>query len=203
MSRVCALVSGGLDSAALIARALEEGDEVHPLFVRCGFVWERAELHAIRRQLRALRGPRLKPLAVVDASGLCRWPEHWSHGAPGTPAADSPWDSVYLPGRNLLLIVCAATYCRRRRVGRIQLGTLKGNPFADATTSFRRAAGLVAGASYGLRLKVEAPFSLWTKGRVARRWPELVPLSFSCLRPRGLRACGRCSKCEERLLEAA
>jgi len=203
MSRVCALVSGGLDSAALMARFLEAGDEVHPLFVRCGFVWERAELAAIRRQLHALRSPRLRPLFVVDARGLCRWPEHWSHGAPGTPAADSPWDSVYLPGRNLLLILCAATYARRRGVGRIALGTLKGNPFADATPAFRRAAAKVAGASYDTKLSVEAPFSRWSKGRVARRWPALIPLAFSCLRPRGMRACGRCSKCEERRLETA
>jgi len=203
MSRVCALVSGGLDSAALVARLLERGDEVHPMYVRCGFVWESAELRALRRQLRAMRTPRLKRLAVADARSLCRWPGHWSRGGSDAPSARAAWDSVYLPGRNLLLIVCAADFCRQRRIGRVALGTLRGNPFADATPEFRRLAGRVAGASYGLKLRVEAPFARWPKRRVARRWPALARLSFSCLRPRGVRACGGCSKCAERRLESS
>lgn len=192
------LIGGGLDSASAAARALERGDEVHPLYVRCGFVWERAELAWVRRQMRALKSPRLKPLATMDARDLCRWPGHWSRGGAGAPAADSAWDAVYLPGRNFLLFACAASHCRRTGASRIVVGTLKGNPFRDATESFRRRAAALLADSYDIPLTIEAPFARWTKRRVARRWPELAALSFSCIRPRGLRPCGRCTKCAER-----
>ena len=40
----------------LVAERLRRGWEVHPLYVRSGFIWEKAELHWLRRLLRALRG---------------------------------------------------------------------------------------------------------------------------------------------------
>jgi 7-cyano-7-deazaguanine synthase len=203
VSRVCVLLSGGLDSAAAVALALERGDEAHPLYVRCGFVWERAELKWVARQLKALKSPRLKPLTVMDARDLCRWPGHWSLGGKGAPDAASAWDEVYLPGRNFLLFACAASYCRRTGVRRVAIGSLLGNPFADATPSFRRRAARLASDSYGIPLRFEAPFARWKKSRVARRWPALSKLAFSCISPRGLEPCGRCTKCAERRLEAA
>lgn len=203
MSRVCVLIGGGLDSAAAVARALERGDEVHPLYVRCGFVWERAELRWVARQMKALKSPRLKPLFVMGARDLCRWPGHWSRGGAGAPDEDSAWDAVYLPGRNFLLFACAASYCRRTGVRRVAIGTLRGNPFPDATPLFRRRTAALVRDSYGVTLSFEAPFSRWSKARVARRWPRLAELAFSCISPRGLSPCGKCTKCAERRLETA
>ena len=81
----------------------------------------------------------------------------------------------------------------------IALGTLKGNPFGDATPRFFR--DMAACLSQALRrpIRVLAPLRWLTKPQLIRATPN-VPwaLTFSCLRPRGRRHCGRCNKCAER-----
>lgn len=199
--KVCLLVSGGLDSAALLAELLSRGREVHPLYVRCGMVWEEAELFWLRRQLRALAGPRLRPLCVVQAPMAPLLAPHWSLTGRRVPPAGSPWDSVHLPGRNLLLLSEAGILCWRRGLRTIALAVLKGNPFLDARPAFFKAMEAALRESLGVRLSVTAPYRLLSKREVGRRVPALPwALTFSCLKPRGLRPCGGCSKCEERSL---
>src|SRR5207245_1971332 len=65
--RICVLASGGLDSAVLLG-TLARRHAVHPLYVRCGLAWERAEQRLLARFLAALRarhGRRVAPLAPV------------------------------------------------------------------------------------------------------------------------------------------
>ena len=47
MDKISILASGGLDSSVLIAK-LADGAEVYPIYVRCGFKWEDAELAGLR-----------------------------------------------------------------------------------------------------------------------------------------------------------
>src|SRR5207244_1528048 len=113
--RICVLASGGLDSAVLLG-TLARGHAVHPLYVRCGLAWERAEQRLLARFLAALHARR--GLAVR---------------ALGTPVA------------------------------------------------------------------IRAPFRHLEKAAVIRRGRDLpLALTLSCARPRGLRHCGRCTKCAER-----
>ena len=59
------LASGGLDSAVLLG-TLARRHVVHPLYVRCGLAWERAEQRLLARFLaapRARHGRRVAPLA--------------------------------------------------------------------------------------------------------------------------------------------
>lgn len=197
--RVCVLTSGGVDSAALMADLLKQGREVHPLFIRCGFRWEKAELYWLRRVLRALACPRLKPLAQVEASMNGLLAGHWSMSGRGVPAAGSSWDSVYLPGRNLILLSYAALFCRRRKIPAISIAVLKGNPFSDAAPAFLRRMEAAATAALGSPIRIEAPYRAKTKEAVARRLrASTIAQTFSCLNPRGVRPCGACSKCEER-----
>ena len=202
---ICALASGGVDSCALVADLLRRGREVHPLYVRCGYLWERAELHALRRYLRALRSPRLKTLTVVEAPMRGLVPaNHWALTGRGTPPAGAAWTDVYLPGRNLALITTAALFCSARGIATLALALLKGNPFSDAGPRFRRGLSQVLRLSMRGAQRVTAPYSRLTKEQVLRRAPGApLHLSLSCLRPRGLRPCGSCSKCAERELALA
>jgi 7-cyano-7-deazaguanine synthase len=195
---VVILASGGVESAALLARALERGDRVHPLFVRCGFWWEDVELHWLKRQLRAL--PDVLPLAVADARAFAGVSKgHWAVGDRRPPGARAAYDSVYLPGRNLTLLACAAALCASRKIHRAAIGSMKGNPFRDAKPSFFKTMEKAALDSFGVRLRVEAPLRGMTKRQVVARWPDARwDLTFSCLRPKGFVHCGRCSKCAER-----
>jgi 7-cyano-7-deazaguanine synthase len=203
VKRVCVLASGGVDSAVLLGERLSRGDEVFPLYVRCGLRWEEAELLWLRRYLRALsrrRWPgKLRPLTVGSApvSPLLR--RHWSLNGRRVPSAKASWDSVYLPGRNLLLLTQAGMFCASRGISSVSLAVLEGNPFRDATSGFRRHMEGVLREALGRRIRVEAPYARLSKARVIRRVPGLpLHLTFSCLKPKDGAPCGRCSKCAER-----
>ncbi len=171
----------------------------HPVYVRFGFAWERAELAHLRRFLRAARLPRLRPLAVVDLPVADSYGRHWSvtgRGAPGTRSDDR---RMYLPGRNLLLLSRGALLCARLRAPVLALGTLGGNPFADASARFRGLMGRAASVALGTRIRVVAPFARTDKAGVLRQGRGLpLHLTFTCVAPRRGRHCGRCNKCAER-----
>lgn len=192
------LVSGGFDSAVLAGDLARRGFEVHPLYLAGGLRWEKAELHWLRRYLKAIASPGLKPLTVLDVPLRGVYGHHWSFSG-RVPAEGSAWDSVYLPGRNLILLSQAAAHCVPRGITTIAMAVLKGNPFKDATPAFRAAMARAFSEAFGRRVRVIAPYAALSKERVARRGRGLpLHLTLSCLAPRGLAHCGKCTKCEER-----
>jgi 7-cyano-7-deazaguanine synthase len=201
---IAVLMSGGLDSLVLAGELLASGREVHPIYVRAGFRWERAELHWIRRILRRLKDfGKLAPLCElrIPAAPMVG-PSHWSLTGRGVPGKRAAWDSVYLPGRNLVLLGEAGVLCAERGVAELALGVLRGNPFPDATPRFFTLMSRAISAALGRPLKVLAPYRATSKDAVVARGRRLglpLELAFSCLDPRGLRPCLRCSKCGERL----
>src|SRR5688572_30753714 len=130
------MLSGGLDSAVLAA---EEARTyvVHPVYVAAGLAWEEGEQRVIRQLLD--RPPfangrnRIQPLARLEFSMRDIYPEtHWAMtGRP--PAYDTPDEDVYLHGRNIALLSKAAVYAASRRISRIVVAPLAGNPFPDAS----------------------------------------------------------------------
>lgn len=198
----CVLASGGIDSCALVADYLRGGWTVHPLYVRCGFFWERAELHWLKRYLQDVRHPCLRPLTISDAPMSALLPRrHWAFTGVGTPQAGDAWESVYLPARNLVLLSQAALFCAGQAIPSVALATLKTNPFSDARPDFRAALRRVLALSLPRPPRLLAPYARLTKRQVVARVPG-APLAraFVCLRPIGLRECGRCGKCEEKRL---
>src|SRR5437867_5316020 len=209
------LLSGGLDSAVLLAEESAAGD-VQPVYISVGLAWERAERAAIDHLLsngglhRAL--PPLVSL-TVDMRDVYAT-SHWAvTGRP--PEYHTPDEDVYLPGRNVILLGKAAVFCAAARLDRIVLGTLGHNPFPDATPEFRSA--MAAALSLGLAhaLRIDAPYADLSKADVVRRGVRAgVPfeLTLSCMNPQGLtpgsdpgvrplslpQHCGTCSKCRER-----
>jgi 7-cyano-7-deazaguanine synthase len=200
--RCCVLASGGLDSAVLVG-VLARRYEVHPVYVRCGLVWERVERRWLGRFVAALRarpGLRVAPLVELSLPVAALYGRtHWSvsgHGVPGGRAATA---SNYLPGRNLLLASLGAVHCARHRIPRLALALLAGNPFPDATPRFLADFARLASRALGMPLSVEAPFRRLAKEAVIRRGHGLpLELTLSCARPAGDRHCGACTKCAER-----
>ncbi len=62
------LVSGGLDSAILLAESLDRHPAVWPLYIQFGLFWEKVELHHLRRFLDTVRAPALRSLTGRVAS---------------------------------------------------------------------------------------------------------------------------------------
>ena len=209
------LLSGGLDSAVLLADESEARD-VQPVYVSAGLAWEHAERMMLERLLSSGRfHARLPPLVslTVDMRDVYA-SSHWAvEGRP--PAYHTPDEDVYLPGRNVILLAKAAVYCATAHLDRLVLGTLAHNPFPDATADFRLAMARALSIGLGHSLEIDAPYAGRGKADVIRRGAELgVPfeLSLSCMSPRGLtqgsdpgvrplftpQHCGTCSKCRER-----
>jgi len=195
------LFSGGLDSAVLLARDLEDG-AVQPIHVRAGLAWEDAEGRAIARILATPRfAGRVAPAVTLTIDMRDVYPPtHWAvTGHP--PAYDTPDEDVYLEGRNIILISKAAVLCKRLGIERLALGLLSSNPFPDATPAFFDA--MARAMSLGLQhhFTIATPLSTMHKADVIRLGRTLgVPLelTLSCMNPSGDKPCGRCSKCRER-----
>ena len=193
------LVSGGLDSSILLGQLLERGRNIQPFYIRSGLIWQTAELQWLRSFLRAIAQPRLHPLMVLELPLVDLYANHWSVTGVGVPAADSPDEAVYLPGRNPLLIIKAALWCRLHGIHELALAPLASNPFADAGPEFFADFQAALNRATRGRVQLLRPFERHCKREVM--WlGQVYPLArtFSCIHPYGTLHCGRCNKCHER-----
>ena len=203
------LLSGGLDSAVLLAHEAERAS-VHPVYVSVGLAWERAE-EAMLDALLASRAfqKNVLPLARLEFSMRDVYaPTHWAiRGAP--PAYDTPDTDVYLAGRNLVFLTKAGVVASTLKASRIVLGTLSNNPFPDATPEFFGAMSRALSLGLAHPVAIDTPLAGMHKEDVIRLGSRLgVPFEFtlSCMNPQPQAAplaplpvhCGLCSKCRER-----
>src|SRR4051812_23451441 len=195
------LLSGGLDSAVLLADETTRG-ETQPIYIGAGLAWEAAERIVVTRLLDAppLRG---RTRALVSLSVDMRdvyAATHWSVTGQA-PAYHTPDEDVYLPGRNIILLSKAGVFCAAAGIDRIVIGTLDHNPFPDATPAFRESIARMLSLGLAHTLRVDAPYAASSKATVVRKGMTLgVPFEYtlSCMKPAGDTHCGTCSKCRER-----
>lgn len=198
-SSVGVLVSGGLDSAVLLVDLAQQYRKVYPLYVRQGLAWESVELYWLKRFLGQVRGPGLQPLRILELPMDDVYGAHWSTGKGKVPGARSNDREVFLPGRNLVLVLKAAIFSSQQRVSALALGSLGHNPFPDATPGFFRRWASVLCQGLGRPIRILAPYRRLSKVQVIRRVESLpFELTFSCIAPRGKKHCGCCNKCAER-----
>jgi 7-cyano-7-deazaguanine synthase len=221
MTKCAVLLSGGLDSAVLVAEEAAS-NEVQPVYVSVGLAWEAAERAIVARFLAgAALGDGVRPLVSLSVDMRDVYTAtHWAvEGRP--PGYHTPDEDVYLPGRNVILLGKAAVYCAAAHIERLVVGTLAHNPFPDATPAFRTAMARALSLGLAHEIQIDAPYSTVSKAEVIRRGAALgVPfeLTLSCMNPQ-LRIpnpesripnaqslipnpqslhCGTCSKCRER-----
>ncbi|MCE5229981.1 7-cyano-7-deazaguanine synthase [bacterium] len=200
---VVTLVSGGLDSLLFMADALAAGESILPVHVRQGALWEDAEAYALRNiliQFREKYGARAGSLIETRIEFPHDYPSRWAvDPSVAPPGADSSDDSVYLPGRNLALLLAGSLVAHAHGIPIIRIGTLDTNPFRDSADDFLRRFEDLFAAATGFNLKIEKPLAGRAKGQWMRSMADLpYILTVSCLRPEGLRHCGHCNKCAER-----
>lgn len=193
------LVSGGLDSAILLAELARGTAPIYPVYVRFGLIWEPAEERGLHRFLQALSAPIVQRLKVFEIPIGDLYGPHWSATGHETPGRDSPDAAVFLPGRTLLLFSQVAIWCHLRQIPTLAVGTLAGNPFPDSTPEFLEACERLVNAALGSELRFIAPYRGLSKREVLERG-RAAPLAetMSCLRPEGDLHCGHCNKCGER-----
>jgi 7-cyano-7-deazaguanine synthase len=183
----------------MLGELAKRGRRIFPIYVRAGLAWERNELAVLRRFVRALGRAAIAPVTILHLPITARAGDHWSVTGRGVPGYRAAIASNYIMGRNLSLLSQAAIFCAQNRIGAIAIATLGGNPFPDAQPRFFRAFARAVKLGVGLDLKIRAPYARLTKANVIRRGRDLpLHLTVSCIRPRGLRHCGACTKCAER-----
>ena len=199
---VAALVSGGLDSAVLLASLAADGP-VTPIYVSCGLAWEPAEREAVERLRDVLSPQRVRPIVDLVMPLTDLYGDHWSVSGQGVPDADSPDSAVELLGRNAVLALKPLLWCGREGVGFLAIATLAGNPFPDASQGFFLGLADVVATATGCDVRLVAPFRELTKSQLVQAASgDVLKASMSCLMPIGQQTgwlhCGACNKCRER-----
>jgi 7-cyano-7-deazaguanine synthase len=194
------LVSGGLDSAILLADMVNHKfPKVWPIFIQCGLYWEKTELHYLKKFLTAIKAPNLGELVLLDIPVSDLYKDHWSLTGINVPDTESPDEAVFLPGRNVLLTAKSLLWCNLNQVKSLSLAVLESNPFPDATDSFFLGMEQTINESVSGNVKLLRPYAGMHKTDVLKLGRQ-APLehTFSCIYPTNGIHCGKCNKCAER-----
>lgn len=205
-SRAVVLLSGGMDSATVLALALREHDECRALSFDYG-QRNAAELNAARRVAESLGAHehRIEPLgdylfassALVDSART----------VPDAGGEDIP--STYVPARNLVFLSMALAWAESCGAGDIYIGVnavdYSGYPdcrprFVEA---FERLAALATRTGVeGGRIRVRAPLLHMSKADIVKAGVAAgldYALTVSCYRADDAgAACGACDACRLR-----
>jgi len=200
------LLSGGLDSAVLLAEEAAAG-QVQPIYISVGLAWEAAERDGLRHFLaEGISSSNVRPLVELNVDMTDVYPAaHWARTGEA-PSYHTPDEDVYLPGRNIVLLGKAGVFCAAAGLGRLMIGTLDHNPFPDATPDFRSAMAQALSLGLDHPLEIAAPYARVGKAEVIARGHRAgvkLELTLSCMNARQNggrfpRHCGVCSKCRER-----
>ena len=204
--RAVVLLSGGLDSATVLASAGRDGFECYALSVDYG-QRHRAELEAARRVAAAAKAAGHKlvhiDLGAIGGSALTderiAVPDEGGEGIPVT----------YVPARNTVMLSLALGYAETLGARDIFIGAnavdYSGYPDCrpEYIAAFERLANLATRAALeGARTTIHAPLIALSKADIIRLGIDLgvdYALTVSCYRAdwKGL-ACGRCDSCRIR-----
>ena len=200
------LVSGGLDSATVLAIARRQGYACHALSFDYG-QRHGVELDAARRVARSLGAAAHRiidvDLAAFGGSALT----DAAHAVPESPTEGIP--VTYVPARNTVFLALALAFAETLSARDLFIGVnaVDYSGYPDCRPAFIHAFEALArlGTKMGVeggRIEVHTPLIDLTKAEIIRRGAELdvdFAATVSCYQPdaRG-RACGRCDSCRIR-----
>jgi len=204
--RAVVLLSGGLDSATVLAMSIEQGYDAYALSVHYG-QRHSAELAAAARVATTL-GAREHRIMGVDLAGIGGSAlTDSSIAVPTSPVAGIPF--TYVPARNTLMLSLALGWAEVLGAEAIFIGVnavdYSGYPdcrpefiaaFADAARLGTRV------GTEGAAIRVEAPLVRLSKADIIREGHRLgvdFSLTVSCYQADSEgQACGRCDSCRLR-----
>ncbi|MGI6459868.1 MAG: 7-cyano-7-deazaguanine synthase [Candidatus Hydrogenedentales bacterium] len=185
------LVSGGIDSTLMSLMAHEEGFVINPLFVDYGQLSSNREWNACEQLHKRYGLPLVKRMDVsgfgkIVPSGL-------------TDPTMRINEDAFLPGRNLLLLLCGAAYAYSLQADGVAIGLL--NPedclFPDQTLDFLRETEDMIETAMKKRTAVLAPLIEFTKEDIlSLATARGLQDTYSC-HAGGNEPCGKCVACIE------
>lgn len=205
MKKAVVLLSGGMDSAVVVAIARERGFAVHALSVRYG-QRHTSELEAADRVAQSLGAVAHKTVSVdlrsIGGSALTDDIEVPEPGAPGIPV-------TYVPARNTIMLSLALGWAEVLGAADIFCGVnavdYSGYPDCrpEFIEAFAQLANLATKAGVeGAGLRIHAPLQTMSKADIVNEGQRLgvdFGQTVSCYRADAQgRACGHCDACQLR-----
>ncbi len=212
MKRAVVLLSGGLDSATVLAICKAEGYEAHALSFRYGQRHDR-EVAAAQKIAHSL-GAKEHRIAEIDLrvfGGSALTAEIAVPKARSETEMSSGVPITYVPARNTIFLSYALAWAEVLGSTDIFIGVnaIDYSGYPDCRPEFIRAfeqlANLAtrAGTEQGARYEIHAPLISLSKAEIIRRGVSLgvdYALTHSCYDPTADgRACGVCDSCQLRL----
>lgn len=205
LRKAVVLLSGGLDSATVLADAVEQGFECHTLAVDYG-QRHAAELAAAERVANGL-GAASHRVVCVDLRAIGGSALTDDIDVPESASADIP--VTYVPARNTLLLSLALGYAEVLGAQDLFIGVnavdYSGYPDCrpQFVSAFEELAGVATRAGVnGERFRVHAPLIELSKADIIRRGTALgvdYAQTVSCYQADDNgHACGRCDSCRLR-----
>ena len=206
MKRAVVLLSGGLDSATVLALARASGLECFALSVSYG-QRHHAELEAAAAVAKAL-GAREHRVMHVDLAGIGGSAlTDRSVAVPTQPTAGIP--VTYVPARNTIMLSLALAWAEVLKAGEIHIGVnavdYSGYPDCrpEFVAAFANLAALATKAGVeGGAIAIRAPLIEMSKAQIVRTGMDNgvdFGLTVSCYQADSAgRACGRCDSCRLR-----
>jgi 7-cyano-7-deazaguanine synthase len=204
--RVVVLLSGGLDSATVLALARASGLECYALSVSYG-QRHQAEISAAARVAHALgaREHRIMHVNLGRIGGSALTDS--SIDVPQSPGEGIP--VTYVPARNTIMLSLALAWAEVLQAAEIHIGVnavdYSGYPDCrpEFVAAFQQLAALATKAGVeGARLRVQAPLINMSKAQIVHIGAHLgvdFSLTVSCYQADDQgRACGRCDSCRLR-----
>ena len=204
--RAVVLLSGGLDSATVLAMAVSEGYRCHTLSVDYG-QRHGVELRAAERVARALGAVEHRVMRV-DLSGIgCSALTDPAIAVPECPTEGIP--VTYVPARNTLLLSLALAWGEVLEATVLFIGAnaVDYSGYPDCRPEFVAAFGRLAALATRIGVEgrapaVRAPLMDMAKAEIIRVGQALgvdYAQTVSCYQPDAVgRACGRCDSCRLR-----
>ncbi len=188
---IVTLVSGGLDSTLMSLMAHEEGIVLHPLFVDYG------QLAAAREWASCQLVHRTYDLPKVTRMNVAGFGKVVSSGI--TNHAMRVNEDAFLPGRNLLFVLCGAAHAYRMKADGVTIGLL--NPedhlFPDQTQEFLNKCEIMVQTAMARHISILAPLIQFRKRDIlAMARARDLRGTYSC-HTGGDIPCGKCVACVE------
>lgn len=207
MKNAVVLLSGGLDSATVLAMARKQGFRCHALSVDYG-QRHHAELAAARRVADAL-GAVEHRVINIDLTGFGGSALTDSSIAVPEQATTSGIPLTYVPARNTIMLSLALAWAEVLQAGDIFFGVnavdYSGYPDCrpEYVQAFERMANLATRAAVeGSALTLHAPLQFMSKAEIIRQGTALgvdFSLTVSCYQAdESGAACGKCDSCRLR-----
>lgn len=187
--KIVVLASGGIDSALMMAKFIQEGHDVYPLHINYNQLAETKEWEACQKVCEKLS---LIP-HKMDIQGFGELPSGL------TDSEFDVFEDAFLPTRNLTFLVLGSAYAYTKDSDVVSIGLVANPIFPDQKKEFIEKTEACVSASLNRDVHILTPLIDLEKIDVLKMAKEfdLLDITYYC-HSGTVPPCGKCISCKER-----